>query len=34
MKSEGVHYGGGFYFLQDPIFNLLITELGLFRVHE
>ena len=31
MKSEGVHSGSGFYFLQDPILILVITELGLYR---
>ena len=34
MKSEGVHYGSGFYLLQDSNLILTITELGLYRGHE
>ena len=34
MKSEGVHSGSGFYFLQDPILILTITDLGLYHGHK
>ena len=32
--EKGVYSGSGFYFLQDPILILKITELGLYSGHK